>query len=317
MLSQAYRQQVALLLDALPEIGKEKCFAMHGGTAINLFVRDMPRLSVDIDLTYVVIEERNASIKSVNEALARIAANLTSRYNDIKVRHRADVSKLYISRKGVEIKVEVNMVGRGIIGDPINMPLSEKAQEAFEAFVEFPIVPIGQLYGGKVCAAFDRQHPRDLFDIKHMLNTEGFSDTVKTGFIYCLLGSDRPMNEILRPNYKDQRQAMENQFDGMATEEFPYEEYEAIRVRLVEEVNKSLTEEDRKFLMSVKDVEPDWNGYDYAKYPSVRWKLQNLEKLKTNNPEKHRQQADALRAKLWPVKDGSVTETTPAEQAAE
>ncbi len=46
-----YRKQVQLLLDVLPEVAKEACFAMHGGTAINLFYRDMPRLSVDIDLT--------------------------------------------------------------------------------------------------------------------------------------------------------------------------------------------------------------------------------------------------------------------------
>lgn len=68
----AYRNQVKLLLDVLPEVAKEKCFALHGGTAINLFVRDMPRLSVDIDLTYILIEARDASMNKINEALARI-----------------------------------------------------------------------------------------------------------------------------------------------------------------------------------------------------------------------------------------------------
>lgn len=47
-----YNHQVRLLLAVLPEIAKEHCFALHGGTAINLFIRNMPRLSVDIDLTY-------------------------------------------------------------------------------------------------------------------------------------------------------------------------------------------------------------------------------------------------------------------------
>lgn len=57
-MNEAYKRQVKLLLDVLPEIAKEDCFAMHGGTAINLFLQDMPRLSVDIDLAYVGLEVR-------------------------------------------------------------------------------------------------------------------------------------------------------------------------------------------------------------------------------------------------------------------
>jgi hypothetical protein len=71
-----YRQQVSLLLTVLPEVAKEKCLALHGGTAINLFVRDMPRLSVDIDLTYLPIEDRETSVNHIAEALERIKANL-------------------------------------------------------------------------------------------------------------------------------------------------------------------------------------------------------------------------------------------------
>ncbi len=48
-MNDGYKNQVSLLLSALPEVAKESCFALHGGTAINLFIRDMPRLSVDID----------------------------------------------------------------------------------------------------------------------------------------------------------------------------------------------------------------------------------------------------------------------------
>jgi predicted nucleotidyltransferase component of viral defense system len=54
-MNEGSKNQVRLLLAVLPEVAKETCFAMHGGTAINLFLRDMPRLSVDIDLTYVEI----------------------------------------------------------------------------------------------------------------------------------------------------------------------------------------------------------------------------------------------------------------------
>ena len=71
-MDEAYKQQVRLLLDILPEVAKEECFAMHGGTAINLFVRDMPRLSVDIDLTYIPIQECAESLTGINDALVRI-----------------------------------------------------------------------------------------------------------------------------------------------------------------------------------------------------------------------------------------------------
>ena len=58
---EVYRRQVQLLIRVLPSIAEEACFALKGGTAINLFVRDMPRLSVDIDLTYLPV--RRASRK--------------------------------------------------------------------------------------------------------------------------------------------------------------------------------------------------------------------------------------------------------------
>lgn len=101
MQNQAYKSQVSLLLDVLPEVAKEKCLALHGGTAINLFVRDMPRLSVDIDLTYVELADRETSIKKINAALVRVAGNLTARKDNIRVRHRADVCKLQVTRQGV------------------------------------------------------------------------------------------------------------------------------------------------------------------------------------------------------------------------
>jgi predicted nucleotidyltransferase component of viral defense system len=302
MQNQSYKNQVALLLDVLPEVAKENCFAMHGGTAINLFVRDMPRLSVDIDLTYTEAGDRDVAINSINAALSRIASRLMSRKDSVLVRHRADVCKLQVSRHGVEIKLEVNLVGRGLIGEAVIMPLCQKAQEEFDAFVEFPIVPISQLYGGKVCAALDRQHPRDLFDVSYMLKTEGFSADVRKGFVYCLLGSDRPMNEVLKPNFQDQRQTMEKHFRGMSTEEFTYDDYEAVRETLVTEVNNGLTEEDRKFIMSVKNLVPDWSGNDYSNYPSIKWKIFNLNKLRSSNREKHIEMANALQSKLWPTK---------------
>jgi predicted nucleotidyltransferase component of viral defense system len=293
-----YRQQVSLLLSVLPEVAIEKSFALHGGTAINLFIRDMPRLSVDIDLTYLPIEDRETSLRNIAVALQRIKANIEKVIPGVRITPRFDAGKLQVSSSGIDIKVEVNLVNRGTLAEPLDMPLCEKAQTTFEAFCVMPVVPRGQLFGGKIVAALDCQHPRDLFDVKYLLNEEGFTEEVKKGFLFCLLCSDRPINEVIKPNFQDQRSAHANQFAGMSDEAFSYEEFEETRERLVEGVNTALTENDKAFLLSVKEVNPDWNIYDFQRFPSINWKLQHLQKLKTNNPKKHSEQLERLKEKL-------------------
>lgn len=293
-----YRKQVALLLNVLPEVAKEKCFALHGGTAINLFVRNMPRLSVDIDLTYLPIEDRVTSLKNIAEALERIKSSIEKIIPKVRVTHREGVGKLQIAVPGAEIKVEVNLVNRGTLAEPGKMPLCEKAQNDFEVFCEMPVVPFGQLFGGKIIAALDRQHPRDLFDIKYLLQNEGFSEQVKEGFLLLLLCSDKPINELFTPNFKDQQLAMQNQFAGMSDEPFSYEEYEAARKALLKTIRENINGKDKKFLLSVKNITPDWGIYDFARFPALSWKLINLQKLKDKSPDKHRELYAILEKKL-------------------
>jgi len=294
-----YKQQVELLLSVLPEVAKETCFALHGGTAINLFVRDMPRLSVDIDLTYVPIEDRPASLQNISTALENIKGRVEAVVSEVKVEHKVAISKLLISTKSAGIKLEVNQIGRGTLEPPVKMILCEKAQIEFDVFCATPILAQGQLYGSKICAALDRQHPRDLFDVKYLLGSEGFSNDTKIGFLLSLVSHDRPINEVLTPNLLDQRETMRNHFEGMSREPFSYGEFESTREQLIKEIQNSLTEEDKTFLLSVKNAEPDWTIYDFEKFPAVQWKLQNLRKLKADNPEKHRKLYEILKEKLY------------------
>lgn len=298
MIREVYKKQVALLLSVLPEVAKEKSLALHGGTAINLFIREMPRLSVDIDLTYIPIENREESLVSIGKALSEIKKRIEKVILNVRVTDRIDRGKLQISKTGVDIKIEVNVVSRGTLGDPVEMPLCLKAQDEFEAFCAVWIVPLEQLYGGKICAALDRQHPRDLFDVKYLLENEGFSQKIKKGFFLCLLSSDRPIHEIISPNLQDQRLTLENHFAGMSIEDFSYEEFESVRNQLIKTIHKSLTKEDKQFLLSVKNLDPDWSLYDFERFPAVMWKLQNLQKLKDNNPEKHQEQYELLKETL-------------------
>lgn len=286
-MNQEYKNQVKLLLNVLPEVAREMCFALHGGTAINLFIRDMPRLSVDIDLTYLPLEDRQTTINNVAQALTRIKQSIQKKIPRLSATLKKDIGKLFISTKDASIKLEVNLVGRGVIGAPVVMILCDRAQKDYEAFCEIQVVPVSQLYGGKICAALDRQHPRDLFDVKYLLVNEGFTEEIKKGFLYCLLGSERPINEMLNPHLLDQQLALDNQFAGMTLEPFNYHEYEKVRQELIGLIQRSLTPEDKEFLLRFKNLTPQWQTYNYADFPSVRWKIHNLEKLKAKNPEKH------------------------------
>ncbi len=293
-----YEKQVELLLQILPEVAKVEIFALHGGTCINLFVRDMLRLSVDIDLTYIPIEDRSTSLTNILKGLNTVADNIRNIIPDSIIDVKEKEFKLIVSVKNVVVKVEVSVMNRGLLENVETRILCAKAQETFEAFCEISSVSIGQLYGGKICAALDRQHPRDLFDVKYLLQNEGLTKEIKKGFLLMLLCSERPINEMLNPHLLDQQTAFQNQFEGMASDDFSYEDYEKTRTELVEIVNQELTQNDKNFLLSFKNLTPNWSIYPFSEFPGVKWKQLNLNKLKNNNPEKHKQLFDKLKVVL-------------------
>ena len=293
-MTDAYKQQVRLLLEVLPEVARENCLSLHGGTAINLFVRDMPRLSVDIDLTFVELGEREEAINAINEALVRVKERVETLRPKARVVHKTDTCKLQIAHQGAQIKIEVNMVGRGLLGEASKLQLCAAAQQEFDAFSAISVVSIGQLYGGKLCAALDRQHPRDFFDVRLLLDNEGFNDEIKQGFLYGLVCSNRPTHELLSPNLIDQQAVFTNQFEGMSSLEFTYVDFENTRSDLIQIIRSRLDDRDKAFLLDFNRLESDWSYYDFQEYPSVKWKIQNLTKLRENNPQKYRQQLDAL-----------------------
>ena len=247
----------------------------------------MPRLSIDIDLTFVDLHDRATSFVLIEEALKRIADRIKKIDNSIKIDTKFEVLKLYISNRKSTIKIEVNQGIRGLIGDVENRNLCNKAAEVFDVFCGMPCVPIYQLYGGKICAALDRQHPRDLFDVKKLLDENGFDDKIKLGFLFCLLSSKRPILEMLFPSFIHQENVFDNQFKGMTNENFSYIDFENTRIHLLKTIHQSLNEMDKKFILDFEIANPNWSVYDFSKFPSVQWKLQNLEKLKFNQENKH------------------------------
>lgn len=301
-MNDVYKKQVALLIRIMPWVYRIKDFAVHGGTAINLFHKDMPRYSVDIDLTYIPLQDREKSLNTINQHLKCLKSNIEKSIPGIKVTHKPDVWKLYCTLNGAIVKIEVNGTKRGIIEEVEDRTLCKKAREVFNMACKARTVSYTQLYGGKIIAALSRQHPRDIFDCKYM-DITSFNE-VKAGFMLCLLGSDKPIIESLRPNAINQTVALGNQFEGMSDVIFTYVDYKEARANLIAQVNKSLTESDKEFLVSFENGEPDWSkcsAGNLSNYPSVKWKLQNINKLKKSNPQKHRQGLEKLQNFLMPL----------------
>lgn len=305
MFESIYKSQVELLIKILPIIDEEKVFALKGGTAINLFIRDLPRLSVDIDLTYLPFDNRKTALQTITSSLRKIRGRIQHSIPNSTVNEVAQkdgtVAKLTVQTEEAQIKIEVNTVMRGHLFEPERYALSCAVQDAFEQFAEITVVSKAELFGGKICAALDRQHPRDLFDVYYLLQNEGLTENIKYGFISALLSHNRPIHELLSPNLLDQREAFEQQFVGMTNDPFTYEDFEVTRNQLIEELQKILTDEDRAFLISFAEGEPDWDLFPHEKLkelPAIQWKLQNIRKLIESNPEKSTVQKSELLNKL-------------------
>jgi predicted nucleotidyltransferase component of viral defense system len=290
-------RQAELLLRVLPFVNEEKAFALKGGTAINFFLRDLPRLSVDIDLTYLPVNDRKTALTEIEKALLRISKEVEKRIAGVRTfskKHREfdNVAGLLIRRGDATIKVEPNSVLRGSVFPTEKRTLCQKAQDLFELSIEARTLSFGDLYGGKACAALDRQHPRDLFDIHMLLKNEGLPEEVRKAFIVYLVSHSRPMIEILNPRWGDLRPVFEREFQGLVVEPITPEELRSAGEQLVSRLHKEMTREERLFILSVKEGKPQWDMSGVSgieNLPAVQWKLQNISRMA---PIKHR---DALR----------------------
>jgi len=299
--SSIYYKQVQLLMQVLPFVAKQACFALKGGTAINLFVREFPRLSVDIDLVYLPMKARDEALDEICEALDVISADLKTAFKDAEIteayKSKRDSLRLIVARNGVQIKVELSPVLRGTVYEPNLMEVCEAVEEEF-GYVEVPVVALADLYAGKICAALDRQHPRDLFDVKWLLENEGLTDDIRKAFLVYLSSHNRPMAELLKPQYKELSAIYAGEFANMAETDVTLEELVAVRERLVELIHQGLTESEKGFLLTFKSREPDWAllGLEgVSELPAIKWKQINLAKMPEN---KHKLALEKLKGIL-------------------
>lgn len=284
-----YHNQVKLLLQLIPYVAKYQCFALKGGTAINLFVRNFPRLSVDIDLVFLPMMERQDALNEIRKNLSELGESIRSGIGGANViesfQSKDDALRLTISKGGAQIKVELSPVLRGTVYTPTVIPVNEDVEEEF-GYAEIQVVNFADLYAGKICAALDRQHPRDLFDVKMLLDNEGLTDNLRKALLVYIVSHNRPISELLRPRLKDIAGLYEGEFQSMAREDVSLAELETTREKLVGLVNTSITKKERQFLLTFKKCSPDWallglEGVEHL--PAVRWKLHNLKKMSAAN----------------------------------
>jgi len=284
--AELYRRQAALLIKAVPLVAAETCFALKGGSAINLFVRDMPRLSVDLDLTYLPVADRAASLKEIDAAMRRIARTIGhgipgARVSPSRLKGENCVTKLLLQADGVQIKVEVTPVLRGCVYEPSTRSVSTRVEDQF-GFAEIQVVSFPDLYTGKIVAALDRQHPRDLFDVRDLLETEGINDELRKAFVVYLLSHNRPMAEVLAPVRLDIAAEFARGFAGMTETPVTLAELLQAREDVIASIVGNMPADHRRFLISIKRGEPDWVLLDLPgaeALPAVRWRLENLARL--------------------------------------
>ena len=299
-----YLDAVRLLIAVAPAVFRRPVFALKGGTAINLFLRGMPRLSVDLDLVFV------DHLAGRDEALHAIATELEAIRAEIEdfglscesgaIAEGGDV-KLFVQKHRTRIKLEVNHVFRGTLLPVGSIPLTEPARNVFLSELTVPLLHPDEILGSKLVAAMDRQHPRDLFDVLGLREDVGLTPGIVECFVCYLAGHNRPVHEVLFARPIDIAPAFANEFAGMTRDDVPLDSLLETRRWLMDALPASLTDHQRRFLAGLVRGEADWSlmRFPHLKnLPAIRWKMENLARLSRTNPAKFRQQADETERRL-------------------
>lgn len=297
-----YRAQVRLLLRLVPFIDSEPCFALKGGTAINLFVRELPRLSVDLDLVYLPMTSRDEALSDIHSSLGRIADAVGEKLGNVHVtrswKNKEDALRLVVQEGTAQVKIELSPVLRSTVCEPERREVSSHVEDEF-GYAEALVLSFPELYAGKICAALDRQHPRDLFDMWLLLKNEGITSDIRKLFLVYLVSHKRPAEELLFPTHRPLDDLFRGEFQGMTRETISLEEIESARSEMLRKIQSSLEEDEKHFLVSFHRNRPEWERLGLSgieNLPAIRWKLHNIGRM----PEsKMREAASRLEERLW------------------
>lgn len=278
-----YAERVKLLVEILPTLAEEKRFALKGGTAINLFEHDLPRLSVDIDLTWLPIGDFANDTREISAALEKIGETLRSGPLRLQVQtsgtEATGVHRLIASRHRARVQIETTPVMRGTVHPVRTMRVRPGVEQAF-GFAEIQVLDFADLYAGKLSAALSRQHPRDLFDMQPLLDDGRLDERLWRTFLVYLTCSPKPAAEMLAPQEpRGFEQTFTAHFQGMTATPVTARSLMDVRARLLQRVSELPDAPSHAFLESVEREAPDFNliGLPHAAdLPGVRRKLTNL-----------------------------------------
>lgn len=260
-----------------------------------MFYNNLPRLSVDIDLVYAVIENREDSCTHINEAMQRLKTAFTKLGFSANITGTHVEKKIICSNSVTSIKIEPNYTLRGTVLPVVFTDVCPKVEEEF-AYAGMNVLAKEKVYAGKICAALDRQHPRDLFDINRIYENGGHTDRMINVFLYYLLGHNRPVHEVLNCNIQDKREIMQAEFEGMTDAPFTYEQHCETLERLKADLISRLKTH-YQFISDFVQLKADFSTSPFPeaeKIPALQWKLRNLNVLKEKDFDKFEQQKKEL-----------------------
>jgi len=311
LLTFEYQQAVQLLLRVIPSVFTSEVFALKGGTAINLFLSPLVRLSVDLDVVFLPLglgrEEALRAIASELEAVEQRVAKqgLLTR---VPGRASGEDTQLLVSDGQTTIKIEVNHVFRGSILEPHQARLDPSSQQAFAVDVGARLLAAPEVYAGKAVAALDRQHPRDLFDIWARSQGGAWTrDELDLVAVYVAAHS-RPPHEIFAGRDKPLASLYSSALQGMVLGALPsVTELETARSVLRRSILRNLSPGARTFLTSFFRLSTEWDALPFPglnRLPALQWKLRNLERFARYRRADFLRQGDVLEALMYaPVQD--------------
>lgn len=280
-MNRKYQAQVGLLLDVLSIVSTVEVFALKGGTAINFFFLDYPRVSVDIDLHYLPLNEREEALRDIRGNMETVKWEIERILRGAEASIHEGTGRIWVRSGDASVKLEINHVMRGVLLPPVEMQLCPALKEEFGRAMRVNCVAKEELYAGKFCAALQRQHPRDIFDaLLFFEQGDGLTEQTVDVFVVYLIGDRKPIHEILNPRIKDIKRTYHDHFAGMPRTEVSIERLYEMQVSLPGKILNALTERHRTFLIGFNEGEPDWNllSFPNAKnLPAVRWKQVNLD----------------------------------------
>ena len=302
-MSELHIERARMAFRVLPHVAAEPSFALKGGTAINLFYQDLARLSDDIDLTWLPIANRDQSLHEISDSLDRIVSGIRNQNSGINAKRstpKTRDARIYITEGNLQIKLEASLITRGSVLEPTLKRTTPRAEHEFGC-LEMRVLAFEDTYAGKLVATLDRRHPRDLFDVKVLYENQGISDDLLRVFCIYLASSNRPIHELLAPKSGFLDFKYHQELRGTTLTAVSQEMLIETGQRLLADIRSRLSNECRSFLLSLHDLVPDFEVIglpDSERLPAIQWKLLNLKRLKSQNPEKHAVQRSQLLAAL-------------------